>query len=313
MRPAVMGLNTKEGNAIGNLIMFGTGKLLTDSDRSDVSPQSFYAVVDEMKDSPSTISQSLLQKQTVTDEKTITGDANVRAGTYRKISESTLDLRVSPNDIKGWYLDLPTPSERLVTSPLIFEDKLVFGTGIPKSSELCLPGGKGWVMGLNPFTGSVTKNNSKNKPETYSFIDIDKGEKSKGKSTKEDKVSFLTGDEFISGFQKDGIPTELTFVASTNKIMTPKDTSGSNLDIGKVIAQRESNYTAVFSGNPGTTLINDKIIPNIKIYKPIPKPASTGSGTIYGGTVGSASLDKETLLSKFSGVKVETTTWREIK
>jgi len=315
MRPAVMQLNKQDGTPIGNLVMFGTGKLLTDTDRTDVNQQSFYSIIDKMEDSPTTVVDADLQLQTIIDTKQISSGTDIRVGNYRKISSSPLDLRIEtntayPSKNKGWYINFPTTSERIVTSPMIFEDKILFGTGIPQSTEKCIPGGKGWIMGLNPFTGSVTTNNSKKSKLPYSFIDIKKD----GKSTDADKVAFSSGTEFISGFEKDGIPTELTYVASENKIIMPTDNSGSSLDIGKVIAQREANYMAVYTGNP--KLITDadgKKKSAIKIYKPMPKPASTGKGTLYGGTIGNDTVDKETLLTKSSGVKVETSTWREIK
>ena len=315
MRPAVMQLNKADGTPIGNLVMFGTGKLLTDSDRPDLSQQSFYTILDKMEDSPTTIVEADLQQQSIIDTKEISSGTDIRIGNYRKVSTSPLDLRTETNTAsttknKGWFINFPVSSERIVTSPMIFEDKILFGTGIPQTTEKCIPGGKGWIMGLNPFTGSVTTNNSKKTKLPYSFIDIKKD----GRSTDADKVSFGSGSEFISGYEKEGIPTELTYVASENKIVTPTDNSGSTLDIGKVIAQREANYMAVYTGNP--KLITDadgKKKSAIKIYKPMPKPASTGKGTLYGGTIGSDTVDKESLLSKSSGVKVETTIWREIK
>lgn len=327
MRPAVMPLNKTDGTPIGNLVMFGTGKLLTDADRSDNSQQSFYSILDKMQDTPTTVTESDLQVQTIVDTQSITSGTNLRIGNYRKVSSNSLDLKSDTNTKLGWYINFPVKThndnypttadtstniltgERIVTSPMIFDDKVLFGTGIPQSTEKCLPGGKGWIMGLNPFTGSVTTNNSKKTKLQYSFIDILKD----GKSTDADKVSFSSGSAFISGYEKDGIPTELTYVASENKIITPTDTSGSSLDIGKVIAQREANYMAVYTGNPKLTTVDGKITPAIKIYKPMPKPASTGKGTLYGGTIGSDTVDKEGLLSKSAGAKVETTTWREIK
>jgi type IV pilus assembly protein PilY1 len=312
MRPAVMQLNKKDGTPIGNLVMFGTGKLLTDADKADLSQQSFYSIVDKMEDSPTTVVESQLQLQTVTATKEITSGANIRAGNYRKVSSSPLDLRTetnsdSPTKNKGWYMNFPVSGERIVASPMVFDDKVVFGTGIPQVAEKCFSGGKGWIMGLNPFTGSITANNKKLE---YSFIDIKKD----GKSTYDDKIDFTTGKEFMSGYEKEGIPTELTYVASENKIVMPTGASTSALDIGKVISLREANYMAVYTGNPKfNTNAYGKKIPAIVIYKSMPKPASTGKGQLYVGTIGSTAIDPETFLTRSSGVKVETSTWREIK
>ncbi|QKJ66203.1 hypothetical protein HQN60_05455 [Deefgea piscis] len=309
MRPAVMAVNSTSGEPIGSLVMFGTGKLLTDSDRSDTSQQTFYAVLDKMEDSPSTITESNLQKQEILTTQTLSGSSTIRAGNYRKISSNSIDLQSSSNTKLGWYIDFPVSSERLVTSPMIFEDKLLFGTGIPLATEKCLPGGKGWIMGVNPLTGSVTKNINKKTPQTYSFIDINYD----GKSTASDKISFSGGAEYMSGYEKDGIPTELTYVSTENKLVTPADASNTTGSPGNIIAQREANSMAVYTGNPKTTLVNGKRVPAIKIFKPIPRPASTGKGSLYTGTIGNDTVEKTGLLTKSTGVKVETTLWREIK
>ncbi|QLG89202.1 hypothetical protein HQ393_13640 [Chitinibacter bivalviorum] len=294
MRPAVMALNKTNGDAIGNLIFFGTGKLLTDTDRTNTDQQTFYAVIDKMVDTPVTVTQSDLQVQTVIDTKSTTSN---RIGNYRKVSNNSLDLQSATNTKLGWYIDFPISSEKLVTSPMLYDDKLIFGTGVPLATEKCIPGGKGWIMGLNPLTGSVTTNKKGNK---YSFIDIN----SDNKATAADQISFTTGAEYMSGYEKSGIPTELSYVSSENKIITPTNSDTSLGAIGSVIAQRESNYAAVYIGNAKA---------GVKSGVPQPKPASTGKGSLYGGTIGSDTVDKETLLSPSTGVKVEISTWREIK
>ncbi|QZA81344.1 pilus assembly protein [Deefgea piscis] len=307
MRPAVMALNSTSGEPIGNLVMFGTGKLLTDSDRSDTSQQTFYGVLDKMEDSFSTITESNLQKQEILTTQTLSGSSTIRAGNYRKLSSNSIDLQSTSNTKLGWFINLPVSSERLVTSPMIFEDKLLFGTGIPLATEKCLPGGKGWIMGVNPLTGSVTKNINKKTPQTYSFIDINFD----NKSTAGDKISFSGGAEYMSGYEKDGIPTELTYVSTESKLVTPADKSNTSGTPGNIIAQREANSMAVYTGNP--KLVIGTKVPAIKIFKPIPRPASTGKGSLYTGTIGNDTVEKTGLLTKATGVKVETTLWREIK
>ncbi|MBE9609744.1 pilus assembly protein [Chitinilyticum piscinae] len=297
MRPAIAALNRPDGTSLGNLVLFGTGKLLTDGDRSDTSRQTLYGIVDRMDDTPVTVSETALVEQRFTDSKTLSGGSQ-RAGTYRKISGESIDLRSESNTRLGWYIDLPTSSERLVASPMLYDDKVLFGTGVPQSTEKCTPGGKGWIIGLNPFTGSVPADR---KNRAYSFIDISQD----GKSTAADKIPFASGDDFLAGFEKDGIPTELTYVASETRLVTPSPRGDTSLgDIGKVVAQREANYSAVFTGNAKE---------GVKTGRPMSKPASTGKGTLYGGTIGSDTVDKETLLSPATGVKIETTVWREIK
>lgn len=300
MRPAIKPVTRFDGVSLGNLVMFGTGKLLTDADRLDETTQTFYAVLDDMSASPTTVTRSELLERTIVGTESVSA-AGYRTGTYRKISTdpaaTPLDLTSASNTWKGWRLDLPVTTERLVTSPMLYDDKLLFGTGVTKSTEKCLPGGKGWVMGLDPMTGSVTKSS---RGKEFSFIDV----KTDGKSTDADKVTFSTGAAFVSGFSKDGIPTELTYVASSSRIVTTVSSDTTLGDIGQVIALKEANSMAVYTGNAAS---------GVSKGTPMDRPASTGAGKLYSGTIGDDTVGKESLLPPGAGVKVETSTWREIK
>jgi type IV pilus assembly protein PilY1 len=61
--------------------------------------------------------------------------------------------------MSGWYIDLTSPvsgsqGERMVT-PNQFEGDLLLGTTrIPQASDPCNPSGTGWIMAVNPFTGT---------------------------------------------------------------------------------------------------------------------------------------------------------------
>ncbi len=300
MRPAIKPVSKSDGTSLGNLVLFGTGKLLTDADRTDATTQSFYAVLDDMSSAQGTVVLADLQQRTIDSETTVSSsDSTVRSGTYRKISTSpSLDLTsTAPGTKKGWYLDFPATTERLVTSPMLFDDKLLFGTGITQSTEKCLPGGKGWVMGLDPMTGSVTKSS---RGKEFSFIDV----KLDGKSTDADKVGFSTGSAFVSGFSKDGIPTELTYVASSSKIVTTTSSGATLGDVGQVIALKEANMMGVYTGNAAS---------GVSSGNAMGRPASTGAGKLYSGTIGDDKVEKETMLGTSFGIKVETSTWREIK
>ncbi|MDP2882392.1 MAG: PilC/PilY family type IV pilus protein, partial [Azonexus sp.] len=299
MRPAIKPVSTSDGTSRGNLILFGTGKLLTDADRTDATVQSFYAVLDDMSASPPTVDRSQLLERTIDAESSISsGDATLRVGSYRKVSTTPeLDLTLTSTTWKGWRLDFPATTERLVTSPMLFDDKLLFGTGITQSTEKCLPGGKGWVMGLDPMTGSVTKSS---RGREFSFIDV----KLDGKSTDADKVGFLTGSAFVSGFSKDGIPTELTYVAASSKIVTTTSSGGTMGNVGQVVALRDANAMAVYTGNAAS---------GVSSGNSMGRTASTGAGKLYSGTIGDDKVEKETMLGTSFGVKIETSIWREIK
>lgn len=297
MRPAVKPVTRWDGTSLGNLVLFGTGKLLTDTDRTDTTTQSFYAVVDNMASSPTTVARDDLLERTVDATATVVA-SGYRAGDYRKISTSpALDLTSATNTWKGWRLDLPVSTERLVTSPMLYDDKILFGTGITQSTEKCLPGGKGWVMGLDPLTGSVTKSS---RGKEFSFVDINLD----GKSTDADKVGFSGGSAFVSGFSKDGIPTELTYVSASSRIVSTAGGGGVYGDAGAVIALKEANTMAVYTGNAASGVSSGNSMGRL---------GSTGAGKLYSGTIGSDKVEKDTLLGPGAGVRVETSTWREIK
>lgn len=309
LRPAVKPINDSDGKSRGNLILFGTGKLLTDADRKTKTTQSFYAVLDDMSASPTTVSKSNLLQRVVDDgvDATVSaGTSGYRSGTYRKIEDASvsLDLTSKTETKKGWYIDLPASSERLVSSPVLLDYTILFGTGIPLATEKCVAGGTGWVMGLNPLNGGVTTG-SGDKP--FSFVDI----KLDNKSTVDDKLNFSTGSAYASGFATDGIPTELTYVADSSKIVTVDSSGGTLGDVGNVIALQDANIMAVYTGNAGD---------NVSKGNGMARPSSNeaAGGQLIVGKVGGASVDDVRKLGPGGGggtktYTIDTTIWREIK
>lgn len=312
-RPSVVPVDVKdkEGKVVSrrNLVLFGTGKLLTEEDRLDVAQQSFYAVLDSMDANPNTVTKSSLLEQSIIDtsEKTELISEKYRQGNYRRVSANevdangkpTFDLSLDSETKKGWYMDFKEDSERLVTSPLLIADKLVFGTGIPRTAEKCQPGGKGWIMGLNPLTGSVVKTP---KGKAYSFLDIylDK------KSTEKDKIAFSGGAAYASGFQKNGIPTELSYVADAQKIHDPESTGDSGIGAwGVRIAMRNVNYMSVYMGNAAD---------GTSTGRALHVPVSSGAGRLFSPRIRQDGADNDQLNSApANGYKLQAMTWREIR
>lgn len=308
MRPGLMPVyKAADGTALGNIILFGTGQLLTNSDRSDLTQQTLYGVLDKMDANPTTVTIGSLQQQQF--ETNTYSKTSTRVGTYRKISASSdtankFDLTSAANlalatPKMGWYLHLPDSSERLVTSPIVLEDRVLFGTGVPVSTEKCLPGGSGWIIGLNPLTGSVTRKNKKSLGKDFSFIDIT----GDGKSTVADKLG-AGAISYISGYKKDGIPTELSYVSASAQLTGPIDSNTGLDNVGNVIALREANSMAVYTGNGTSTTTRGHTIAR----------QSSKTGSIYGGVIGKPDLDKDDLPPPpADAVRIETTLWREIK
>jgi type IV pilus assembly protein PilY1 len=309
MRPATLGVKN-----VGNMVLFGTGQLLTDADRTTTTTQAFYGILDKMQSNIETISiannASDLVQQSVLEEYTMSGGSN-KQGTFRKVSANEIDVTdVTSNTKKGWYMNLPTSSERLVATPRIYANVIQFPTGVPISADQCTAGGTGWIMALNPLTGSiVSKGNAKpSANKDYSYFDMN-GDK---RSTTADKVAFTVingGPAYASGVKdSDGIPTELSFVA-TGEGLTNFPSLGSEdpyAGSGGFVAMLEANAQGVGAGQAG--------IGGGRRGETIQRRQLKGGGILSSGSFGSdGSSETETNPEPTDGVRIEASTWRELK
>jgi type IV pilus assembly protein PilY1 len=57
-------------------------------------------------------------------------------------------------DKKGWYIDFTETGERMITPNMFYGTALIGTTFIPDGSDLCKPGGRSALWGINPFTGA---------------------------------------------------------------------------------------------------------------------------------------------------------------
>lgn len=270
------------GTAGQVMVVFGSGKILTDADRTDNSPQALYGVLDTFTSNVSTAAKASLVQQTIESTYTMS-TAGKRAGTYRKMSGNTVELGLH----RGWYIDLPA-GERLLTSPMVYADKVLMGTGSVQSGEVCQPGGKGWIMGLNPLTGSTPKSA---RGREFSFVDID----GDGKSTTADQIPFASGSSFAAGYDRAGMPTELSFVSENAAILEFTAATDGTYP-GSTIALRESNAMGVFRSDRNNST----------------RYLAAGKGTLVSGTIGNDTIDEDPILGPSSGVRVETGTWKEL-
>lgn len=131
-------------------VFFGTGRYLATSDLPIVETQSWYGLIDNSTQiaSRSDLAQRVILEEGSTDE----GDR------YRIISKpGDVTGGASMTGKKGWYLDLTSTEfgaegERIVARPVLGTTTLFVSTLIPNNNP-CEPGGNGWVLGVNPFTG----------------------------------------------------------------------------------------------------------------------------------------------------------------
>ena len=129
-------------------VFFGTGRYLGTADVSNKDIQTWYGI----KDAGTTIpGRAQLVQRNITAEA-----AQVSGGPVgRAIDPGTLSDVAGKS---GWYIDLKSPvngaqGERMVV-PNIFQGLALVGvTRIPDSANPCSPGGTGFVMAIDPFTG----------------------------------------------------------------------------------------------------------------------------------------------------------------
>ncbi|EIL94879.1 pilus assembly protein [Rhodanobacter spathiphylli] len=161
-QPITAGMLAGKDPATGNTwVFFGTGQYLTTTDLANLKTQSWYGLIVQSGTSglavtdASTRSANLV-KRSITAEvgngRTVTTLAQAAAASAAITGKS------------GWYIDLLSPTgtagaavqqgERMVT-PNQFQGNLLLGTTrIPQATDPCNPSGKGWIMALDPFTGT---------------------------------------------------------------------------------------------------------------------------------------------------------------
>jgi type IV pilus assembly protein PilY1 len=138
------------------MVFFGTGKYfeVTDNDLTYAHTQTFYGVWDN---GAVVGGRSDLVEQEVTDV-IVPGDAsNPGDFTLRLTSSNTVDYSSAGNR-KGWFMDLPTTGERVVTFPLLRGNRVIFTTMIPvppsAGQDQCLMNGTGWLMEVQALNGA---------------------------------------------------------------------------------------------------------------------------------------------------------------
>ena len=162
------------------MILFGTGRFLSDADKTITDTQSFYAVWDNGTgnlDRSSLVSQSFLANDDI-------------AG---RVTDTDLEISYSATSGRqyGWYIDLPASGERAVSEALARGDVVFFNTIIPDTS-VCASGGTGWEMSVKTVNGGSPDdavfdfNNDgevitgKNGGDEYTIVSADGGERTVG-------------------------------------------------------------------------------------------------------------------------------------
>jgi len=166
----------------GYMVYFGTGKYFEKGDNTSTSQQTIYGIWDKSASNDEISAASVdtgaekelvLQKHTILFEMAnpLAADVNIRI---------TDDDGVAVGVKRGWYLNLQfnnvAKGERVVTSPILRNKRIIFTTMIPSESP-CDFGGTSWIMEFDPETGkrpdySIFDLNADNNIGTADFITV---------------------------------------------------------------------------------------------------------------------------------------------
>jgi type IV pilus assembly protein PilY1 len=179
-------------------VFVGTGSYFKVGDNSDLSQQSFYAIIDnEDTSAPNPITaRSQLRQRTITTSSTVAG-RQVRA--YSPAVTGDMAGR------RGWYIDLPaSQGERVVNRARIVQTRqpaLVFTSIFPNISDPCEPSGDGWFHGVSPYTGGQLQ---------FDLFDLNR-------DTRFNELDRI-GSNFVSATRLSiGIPSEPVILSSSSR------------------------------------------------------------------------------------------------
>ncbi len=144
-QPITAGMTGTEDHTGNTWIHFGTGKYLSIADMSNRDTQTWYGL--KAEDVSASSSRSDLM------ERSLSNGSSLGDYTARTVSAATSGDMVGK---EGWFIDYDTsdaPGERMVLPGQIRGDALIGYTVIPVA-DACNPGGDGFVMAVDPFTGA---------------------------------------------------------------------------------------------------------------------------------------------------------------
>jgi len=237
-QPITAGMLMGRDPTTGNLwLFFGTGKYLTSSDLDSRATQTWYGIIAQSPSSDTVVSnlsngRSALVKREILVE-TAGSAATKDTPAVSPGRAITATPAVSDIDTKsGWYMDLISPlngaeGERIVT-PNIFQGSVLLGTTrIPQAVDACNPSGRGWIMAVNPFTGTAA---------TTSFFDLN------GNGAINDDDALKSGGKTYtnSGIGFSSLPNNPIFVGG---VMLVSFDNGSNSSINT--AGTQGSFTRV--------------------------------------------------------------------
>ncbi len=162
-------------STVGYIVMFGTGRYFTQSDKNSTELQTLYGIWDRQTRGEAAATTPTLDRDDLQQQQFV-------LQTTQTFSGDELKLRVLSNDpvewydgtsgSYGWYLDLAVlangdlvpEGERVVDEMARLGQVLLLGTRTP-DADSCKAGLKGFTYGIDPFTGGRTR---------FNVFDLDK-------------------------------------------------------------------------------------------------------------------------------------------
>ncbi len=193
VQPITAGMLAGKNPATGDLwTFFGTGQYLSTTDFSSKATQSWYGLivssttkvkgkniaVDSSKDRTALVQRSIIAETSGTAQ-VLNADGTVKSAAIAPARAITaLPSPTGMDGMSGWYIDLLSPSsttttdtppvtsytpnaiaegERVITPNQFQGNQLLATTRIPEATDVCNPSGRGWIMAVDPFTGTSPK------------------------------------------------------------------------------------------------------------------------------------------------------------
>ena len=136
---------SKDPETLKTWVFFGTGKYLGSADPGNWQIQTWYGLIDD---------QSAISGRSALVPRPILADTTVGSITARTISEAVEGDLVGK---RGWYIDLIVKNEalgeRMILPNQIVGASSLVGVSLVPIGDTCNPGGTGYIMVINPFTG----------------------------------------------------------------------------------------------------------------------------------------------------------------
>lgn len=163
-QPITGGMALARESAGGRIwITFGSGKLITISDLSSTSTQSWYGLIDDT-------TTAIAGGRTGLTERDI---AQVGTDSQGRVVRAFEAFAALPADSRGWFVDLdePTAGERIISGPRVNGRAAYVSSVIPSAANGCEAGGKGFLNAIDLFTGTSPADASGT--GSSSFFDLD--------------------------------------------------------------------------------------------------------------------------------------------